>query len=475
VRIGIVLLALPGALAILCCSPSAACAGSSALEYLEGGTLSCRTEAALGFLYGAGARPDGLGTPVSTLRAGAASATGNAAGLAFLESNALVLDVIPGLGAPVSDILNAEGRAASAVDDAIEDIATEDIDLSYPSVDAWAGQQSGVLSGLAAFRFGPVTAAAAFEEPLALDLSVVDTGIEALGEAIKNDGGGEVNIVARCFLDAAGEISVAVSRSTLAAASRPAPSLGVGVSISRYTANARVVGTVRGDGIVDYGGQVYAFNDPSDPWHNELGASADGAFEGSGLGWTAGVSWRPRRWIALDAVYCRAPELRLDGEITTIENTIPAVDEDGVSVDQISADQPTLTQETVTVHDDPLLIELPSYAGAALSARAGVLLATVEYRMYVDSIGFTYGDYSEGVDLKYGVGVELDVGGLWAGGGVVRGTLRTDPDDPGAGDAVAIPFANVGFGVGLGPGIELDTLILAVPVQVLRLSVSYEF
>ena len=104
-----------------------------------------------------------------------------------------------------------------------------------------------------------------------------------------------------------------------------------------------------------------------------------------------------------------------------------------------------------------------------------MLLATLEYRRYASSIGFTYEDDSEGIDLEDGVGLELDVGGLWAGGGVVRGTMRSDPDGSASGDAVAIPFANVGFGVGLGPGVKLDTLILAVPVQVLRLSVSYEF
>jgi hypothetical protein len=469
------LLALAAALALVCCSPSAARAGTSSLGYLAGGSLTCRTEISLGFLYGAGARPGGLGTPVGTLRAGAASASGNPAGLAFLGSNTLVLDVVPGLGVPVTDILDAENRAAKAIDDAIADVAAEDIELSYPSLDAWAGQQSGVVSGLVAFRLGPVTASAAFEEPLALDLSVVDTGIEALGEAVKTDDGTEVDIVARCFLDAAGRVSVSVNRTTLAAGSRPAPSLGIGVSLSRYTADARVVGTVRGDGIVDYGGQEYSFNDPSDPWHNELGASARGAFGGAALGWAAGVSWRPCGWAALDAVYCRTPELRLEGELTTIENTIPAVSEDGVSVEEISASQPTLTEETVSVHDDPLVINLPSYAGAALSARAGVVLATLEYRKYMTPIGFTYEGHSEGVDLDDGIGLELDVGGLWAGGGVVHGTVMSDPDDGRIGDAVAVPFANVGFGVGLGPGIKLDTLILAVPVQVLRLSVSYEF
>ncbi len=193
----------------------------------------------------------------------------------------------------MTDIVDAEGRAASAIDDAIEDVAADDIDLSYPSLDAWAGQQGGVLSGLAAFRLGFVTVAAAFEEPLALDLSFVDTGIEALAEAVKTDDGDEVDIVARCFLDAAGRVSASVNRTTLAAASRPIPSLGLGVSLSRYTADARIVGTVRGDGVMDYGGQEYAFNDPDDPWHNELGASADGAFEGSAFGWEAGVSWRP--------------------------------------------------------------------------------------------------------------------------------------------------------------------------------------
>ena len=57
---------------------------------------------------------------------------------------------------------------------------------------------------------------------------------------------------------------------------------------------------------------------------------------------------------------------------------------------------------------------------------------------------------------------------------MVRGELRSS-DDGQETDDIAIPFANVGFGVRLGQNINLDTLILAVPVQVLRLSLSYGF
>ncbi|MBM3307942.1 MAG: hypothetical protein FJY74_06425 [Candidatus Eisenbacteria bacterium] len=474
VRTRFMLAALAGALLLLCCSPAPAQAGSSALRSLRGGTLACRTELSLGFLYGAGSRPGALGAAVATLRSGPTSATSNPAGLAFLESNALVIDAVPGLGVPLAEFLDAEGRAATAIDDAISDVAADDIALAYPSLDVWAGQQGGVLSGLAAVRIGRVAAAAAFEEPLALDLSFVDTGIEAFAEAVKSEGSGDVDIIARCFLDAAGRISASISRTTLATAAEVAPTIGVGVSVSHYRAEASLAGTVRGDGIVDYGGQEYAFNDPSDPWHNELGADARGAFSGSGIGWTAGASWRPSGWLALDAVCCSAPELRLSGSLTVVENMIPAVSGDGVDVEMIAASQPTFTEETTTVHDGPLGLTLPSYAGAALTTRLGPVLATVEYRAYTSGLAYSHEGRSEGIDLRDGVGLGLDVGGLWAGGGVVRGELRSS-DGGQETDDIAIPFVNVGFGVRLGQNINLDTLILAVPVQVLRLSLAYEF
>jgi hypothetical protein len=466
---------LLGAPALICCTPAAAAATSS-LEYLSGGSLSCRTGLSLGFLYGAGSRPGPLGAPVSTVSAGPAGATGNPAALAFIERNALVLDAVPGLGVPAAEVLDAENRAADAVDDAIADIAADDIVLIYPELDAWAGQQGGVVSGLAALRFGRVAAAVAFEEPLALDLRFVDTGIEAFAEALKSENGGETEILARCFLDAAGSAVVSMSRTTMAAAVPVTPALGLGASVSRYSASARIAGTLRADGIVDYGGQEYAFNDPDDPWHNDLGASASGAFEGSALGWTAGASWRPLGWLSLDAAWCGAPRLELDGSLTSVENTVPAVDEDGgVDLEQISASQPTLTEETVTVHEGPLVLDLPSYAAGAATAVLGPVRATLEYRSYAGGLAYSFEDASEGVDLRSGLGIEFDCGALWGGGGVVRGTVRGDAEEGREAEDVTIPFANVGFGLRLGPDVALDTLILAVPVQVVRVSASYEF
>lgn len=463
-------LAIAAAGVMLCCSAAPADEGSSVLSYLDGGHLSCRAELSLGFLYGAGARPDALGTPVGTLRAGAAAATGNPAGLGFLTSGEILLDGSPGVGASVNELLDAEARAASEIDEAIEDVADDDIDITYPELDTWAGQKGGVLSGAAAVPVGPVTVAIAIEEPVNLDLRIVDTGIEALAETVKSEGDASIEITARCFLDAAGDVSLRVEKTTLAAGARLAPAVSVGAALSRVTARASLSGVVRGDGIVDYGGQEYAFNDPGDPWHNELGASAEGTFEGSGIGWTAGVSWRPSGRFAVDLAYSRAPDLSLEGSLTTVENTIPAVSEDGVDVELISASQPTLTEETITVEDDPVGLELPSYLGAAVSARAGILLATLEYRRFGDTIAYEYDGEAEGIDLGSALGLELDIGGFWAGGGFVQGTLL--PDDGGQREAVTVPFANVGFGVPLGDNVRLDTLILAVPVQVMRLSVS---
>ncbi len=38
-----------------------------------------------------------------------------------------------------------------------------------------------------------------------------------------------------------------------------------------------------------------------------------------------------------------------------------------------------------------------------------------------------------------------------------------------------IPMANMGLGFEVGGGFRVDTLLLALPLQVMRISVGYEF
>ena len=80
------------------------------------------------------------------------------------------------------------------------------------------------------------------------------------------------------------------------------------------------------------------------------------------------------------------------------------------------------------------------------------------------------------MDVTDGLGLELDFGGFRVGGGVIRGALMGEAIEGGsAGDDILIPMANVGLGIDIGQNMRLDTMLLAVPLQVLRLSLGYEF
>ena len=58
----------------------------------------------------------------------------------------------------------------------------------------------------------------------------------------------------------------------------------------------------------------------------------------------------------------------------------------------------------------------------------------------------------------------------------MRGSLMGETIDGGsAGDDILIPLANVGLGIDIGQNMRLDTMVIAVPLQVLRLSLGYEF
>jgi len=464
--------------ALLCalCTGASADGDGSTLELLEGGSLTSSFHMSLGFLYGAGSRPDGLGTPVSTVRAGLGCVSGNPAGLAHVPTNAVVMDILPPFGTMASDFLDFESIAEDALDDGVSDFTGPGFEPTYPTFDATVGQQGGVISGVVGVRLGGAVVAAAIEEPMSVALSMVDTGIEAFGHTSKDEGDDLIDIQMRCMADAATDLAFRVSRTTLAAASDVYPNVALGLSVSRYHARAAASGSVRADGIISYGGQEYAFNDPSDPWHNELGMTMHGLYEGTAFGWNVGASWRPIELVTVDASYSSMPALKLEGSLTTVSNAMPGLIDGEFDADQILNSQPTLTERTETVEDDPVTLRLPSHAGVAVSLHAPFVLATLEYRRFVGAFGFEYQDVSEGVDVTDGFGLELDFGGVRLGGGVIRGKLMGDTLEGGsAGEDIMIPLANLGLGIDIGRNLRLDTMVLAVPLQVLRVSLEYGF
>ncbi len=459
-----------------CCTHTASAdTDSQMLSFLDAGSLSADVRISLGFLYGAGCRPDGLGNPVSTVRGELVSVCGNPAGLAFLEANGILIDVLPPLGASVSDLADLNTEAASMLDDALESVAGPDLELTYPEIDAMAGQRAGIVSGVFAARIGRVVIGGALEEPLSVGFDIAANAIEAFGETVKGEEGGDVDIAVRATLDATADLSMSVERSTIAAAIELTPKIGVGFSLNSYHASANLTSIAVGDGIIDYGGTEYAFNDPNDPWNNRLDQSASGSFAGTGLGWSAGASWRATNSLTFDVIYTTVPDVVLEGSVTIIENILPAISDDGFDASEVSASQPTFTEYSETVDDDPIHLHLPSHMGAAVSMRTGIVLTTLEYRHYDGMIGFAYQDHSEGVTFGDGVGLEFEIGGLRLGGGVITAELQGDSADSDGSNAILIPLANIGMGFELGGGMRMDTLFLALPLQVLRVSLSYQF
>ncbi len=465
------------AVAVLAAAPHLAHAQTrdGTLEYFDGGSIRSDVRLSLGFLYGAGAAPDGLGAPISTVHSGVASISGNPSGLAYLAAGGVLVDVLPPVGASVSDIADLEERAARSIDDAIEDVTAHGMIPDYPEVAAQAGQQAGLVSGALAFRVGPAVMGASLDEPMVLELELVGNGIETFAGGVKSDGSDDVDIDMRGFADVACDLSFAVDRVTGAVATDLGNGIGLGVSLSRYHASATVDGMLRGDGVVDYGGQEYVFNDPDDAWDNELGGSLRGSYEGDGLGWSIGASYRALGWVTLDALYSNVPRLSLSGSLVTIESMPPAVSDNGVDLDEVTASQPTYTETEVTVEDDDVMLNLPSYAGFAATFEVVGVDATLEYRRYSGALGFEHDGHVEGVDMANALGLELRYRGLSLGGGFITGTLVGESAEDADRTDVLIPLANVGMGFELGESASVDLLVLALPLQVARVSFSYEF
>lgn len=446
------------------------------IELIDRGSLDSSFHMSLGFLYGAGSRPDGLGTPVSTVRSGVAAVSGNPAGLAYISTNAVVLDVLPPFGIAASDFLDLEGITSDALDDATEDFTTRGIDPTYSMFETELGQKGGVVSGAVGLRVGRFVVAGAIEEPVAVSIDMSNAGMEMYGEAVKDEGGELIDVNVQCMADAAADFAFRMSRTTVAAASDVRPDIAVGLSVSRYSARASLSGSIDGDGGVSLGDLDFAFNDPDDPWNNTLGSTSRGSYEGGAFGWSLGASWRPIGPVTVDASYASVPTLTLDGSLTTVSNLLPGMADGEIIPEEMSVTQPTLTEHDETTKNDAVTLMLPSHAGIAVSLDARFVLATLEYRRYSGSFGVEYQDTSEGVDVTDGLGLELDFGIVRLGGGAIRGSMMGDSIDGGsAGDDVIIPMANIGLGIGIGQNLRLDTMVLAVPLQVLRVSLGYQF
>ncbi len=466
-----IVLLIVAALALLC--SSAVADDGATLEDFSGGTFSASGYFSLGFLYGAGSRPDGLGTPVSTTRSQIASVTGNPAGLAYLDKGGVLIDVLPGINASLGSFIDLDEAAADMVDDVLEDMASPTLDPVYPSVDATAGQKTRLVAGIVAVRLGRVVIGAAIEEPMAVDFSLVNTGLEAFAKTVKDGGGSPITIELRAMADAAADLTLGLQRTTLSAGTSVTPSVAVGASLARYSGSASIAAAVRADGTVRYGGQEFSFNDPSDPWQNDLGMSAAGDYQGDALGWSFGASWKISERFVVDAAYVSAPKLTLSGQLTTVEDMLPALSGDGLELLDLSPTQPTLTEHEVKIEDASVHFQFPSYLGTAVTFGFGPFVTTLEYRRYTTGLYFEYEEDTGGVDLSDGIGAQLDLGPLTLGGGVMRATTIVGSD--GEPESLMIPMANVGLGFGIGEHLRLDSTLLSASTEVLRISASYEF
>jgi len=460
---------------IAVCPTACADEDSAALDEFFGGSLSSSSTISLGFFYGAGSRPGGLGAPIGTIRAGAEAITGNPAGLAFLDGSAVLIDILPPIGASLGDYVDLEERVAEEIDAALEDYEEGELDPIYPELAVDVGQPGGVVSGAIALHTGRFVLGAALEEPMEVGLDLVNTGLEALGHTVKDDGEGDVDIDMRLTADAAADLSLRIDRSTIGGGFRISDALSAGGSLSFYRSTGTLSAVLSGGGIINYGGTEYAFNDPGDPWSNDLDQTIDASYEGDAVGWSVGATWRPSPRFSVDATYVAAPTITLQGQLVTVSNLPPAFEDGELDPDGISASQPTLTESEYEVEDAEALVEFPSYLGGAVSFEMGPMLTTVEYRRYMGALSFTYEEGYEAFKTTDGLGVEFDLGALRIGAGVLRGSIIHDDGEERTEEDILFPLANLGFGIGIVDGMRLETTALAVPMQAFRTSLIYEF
>ncbi|MFN3821940.1 MAG: hypothetical protein ACK4OO_06360, partial [bacterium] len=247
------------------------------------------------------------------------------------------------------------------------------------------------------------------------------------------------------------------------------------------------------EGILSMAGNSSAFNDPSDPWENRLKGEVKVNWAGTGVGMRLGQIWALSPRLHLGSVLSLQAPVTMKGEGWFEVFRFPALKlnapegEDQFDVNQIDPAEKTRTQRRDMDAPHQVKILLPHSISLGIAAKtpfAPHLSLTryfggLEWRVKMRESGEER-EYQRGIIPQWGAHLGLDLYLVHLGAGVVTFTdiSKGYHDQAGNplkdGNQFLIPHLTVAFQADLSDRITLQTLVVGLPEDAFRLTLTYQ-
>ena len=466
------------------------------LTDFHGGQYRSELYLSNGLLAGMGSRTASLGGTCTGLEYIPEDLYWNPGRLALLDRSQAMLDLTPPLiSLDAQSFVDIDGLAREAVDDLAAEKGSPDLILDptdYPHVSARLGQRGLVPNGILTVSVQDWGFGIGLHQALSLEMEAVGTELQAkvYGED-EDDPENDVDLTVGADLSLISRVQISALGFGLARSIRPGWSAGL--LVNRYFGSSTADGRVQVEGIILRAGQETAFNDPSDPWPNDLYQEMSGSYRGTGWGLKMGASCRLRPNLSLDATLSLPSRITLRGGMEIMQHTVPGLDlsdDDPLDADQVDLDEPTRTETVDNPTADHVAVDLPGALCLGAAWRYRFATALLQYARYFGEYACRYDIAGADLPVAYSAGLRpghvltlgLETGPARLSGGVILGKAfyQRDPEkENGDGeleeDSLIVPTFSLGTGFALGDTYRLDLLLISVPAGVMRATTTWTF
>ena len=465
------------------------------LTMFQGGAYRSDVLLSNGLLFGVGSKTSSLGGTCTGLEYGAENLYWNPARLGFLPHSQAMLDITPPLPAlNANALMDLNQEAAEQVDDLIAKMGGDDLVFrhdDYPQIEAAVSQKGWVHNGAIALPLRGWGIGLGFYQPLDMELNMVGTGLQA-----RASDQGDVNPQNHVILSASADLSflldIEVNAISFGVGKELLPRWSLGLGIDRYYGYSSTNGRLQLEGIILQAVRETAFNDPSDPWPNQLHSEMVGSYHGAAWGVKLGTSYRLRPNVSLDAIVILPTTLRLGGQMDITQYSMPVgIDldsENPVDADMVDPYEPTRTELEDNPTANQISIHIPGALKLGAAWRVKFLTAILQYGHYFGDFSCLYGIENMETPVEYTLGMKPDdalplamdfkLVRLSAGLVLGRALYRRDPqkEDNGSEEQkLLVPTLSLGTGFGLGERYGLDLLLISIPTGLMRVTTTCNF
>jgi hypothetical protein len=231
----------------------------------------------------------------------------------------------------------------------------------------------------------------------------------------------------------------------------------IGVVLRFYSGYSRFKWDVDVDAIGGALGRLEEFNTDE---HNSLAQSLDGELRNTSWGAKVGTGFcfgGDDSKILIHGSIDKSEPLKFTGTLHSVTHGFP----ESINITDITA-----TEETVTDISDPMTINLPAVMEFKVVSISKVGILSLGHREYLSEMGFSYHGGSQPMELHNSSDFSFIMSGVRLGAGVIN-VLKPERR--------RLYYFSLGMVVTSNENWQWDQLIVGLPLQVLKTTISYRF